>query len=119
MHGRGDRIWRYLDVSTSEALGLIALIAIAVWLIFRIRARFLDGEDPAATDHLLLSQMTELKREGGLSDEEYRSIKGRLVNRIDTATRGAGQQKNDASPTPEQPATADPGNPADHQVRGK
>lgn len=116
-NGRFDQVFRILDASAFEVIGLIVLIAVAVWLIFRIRARFLDGEDPAATDHLLLSQISELKREGGLSEEEYRSIKGRLVNRIDTATRGAGQQKNDASPDREQPAKAEPGEAGETLVR--
>lgn len=98
MNGRQEQLWRILDASALEIIGLTVLFAVAVWLIFRIRAWFLDGEDPAATDHFMLSQIAELKREGGLSDEEYRSIKGRLVNRIDKAMHNAGQQQNDASP---------------------
>ncbi len=113
MGGPQDKVWRILDASIYEVIGLFLLIAVAVWLIFRIRARFLDGEDPAATDHVMLSQIAELKREGGLTEEEFRSIKGRLVNRIDTATRGAGQQQNDASPNGKRPLEVDSRDQAD------
>jgi hypothetical protein len=56
-------------------VALFAVVAIAVWLLFRIRARFRDSEDPAEDNHRLLMQVGEMHRRGGLSEEEFRSIK--------------------------------------------
>jgi hypothetical protein len=87
VRGHDSLILKLLQASWLEWLGLIVAVGVAVWLIFRIRAWFRDGEDPAADDHGMLMQITELRRQGGLSDEEFRSIKGRLVRRIDETTR--------------------------------
>ena len=35
----------------------------------------------------MLTQITDLHREGGLSAEEYRSIKGEIVDQLDTLKR--------------------------------
>jgi hypothetical protein len=78
---------KLLQASLLEWIGLIAAIAFAVWLIFRIRARFRGGDDPEAVDHGMLMQISELRRRGDLSEEEYRSIKGRLVERIEETSR--------------------------------
>ncbi len=67
---------------------LFAVVALAVWLLFRIRARFRGHEDPAEDDHRLLMQIGEMHREGGLSEEEFRSIKSRLIEPLDHSTRG-------------------------------
>jgi hypothetical protein len=68
---------------------LFAFLAGASWLIFRIRARFRGGEDPAEQGQQMLMQMGDLHREGGLSDEEYRSIKSRLKPTIEDSMRGS------------------------------
>ena len=78
---------KLMQASLWEWIGIIVLTALAAWLIFRIRAWFRGGEDPAADDHGMLMQISELRRQGDLSEEEYRSIKGRLVQRIDATTR--------------------------------
>jgi hypothetical protein len=67
---------------------LFAVVAVAAWLLFRIRARYRDHEDPAEDDHRLLMQIGEMHREGGLSEEEFRSIKSRLIEPLDHSTRG-------------------------------
>jgi hypothetical protein len=77
-------------------LGLIVAIALAVWLILWLRARYRGHEDPAAIDYQMLTQLGDLHREGALSEEEYRSIKGRLIKRIDDSTRSI--QKGDQVP---------------------
>ncbi|MBW3539492.1 MAG: hypothetical protein KY476_04410 [Planctomycetes bacterium] len=68
---------------------LLGVLAVAVWLVVWIRARYCGGEDPAAQVHEMLTQMAQTHREGGLSDEEYRSIKGQLVERLDGSPRRA------------------------------
>ena len=83
-------LWSMLDFSVYEILALLAAISVAIWLIFWIRVRFWDHEDPEAVDHQMLSKIGDLRREGDLSEAEYRSIKSRLVERIDNAAR---QQK--------------------------
>jgi len=60
---------------------LIVLI-IVTWSAHRWWVRSRGHDDPAATDRDMLTAIRDLKREGDLSDEEYRSIKGRLVGRI-------------------------------------
>lgn len=75
-----------LQLLTTAGL-LVVCIGVAVWLILRIRARFRDNDDPTADDHQLLLRVGDLRREGDLSDEEYRSIKGRLIQRIDGSLR--------------------------------
>jgi hypothetical protein len=84
-----DEIKKLLDVSWSSWLILAVLLFSAAWLILRIRARFRDRDDPAEQKHRLLMQMGDLHHEGGLSDEEYRSIKGRLIEPRDESLRGS------------------------------
>jgi hypothetical protein len=77
------------DVVPVTAVFLLCL-GTAAWLIFRIRARFRDREDSAEDAQQMLLQLGELRREGGLSQEEYRSIKGRLTQRLDDSARRSG-----------------------------
>jgi len=78
-------LWSVLNFSVYEVLALIAAISVSIWLIFWIRVRFWDHEDPEAVDHQMLLKIGDLLREGDLSEAEYRSIKSRLVERIDDA----------------------------------
>ena len=87
MSGHDSLFLKLLEASLLEWIALIAAVAFAAWLIFRIRARFRGGDDPAAADHGMLMQISELRRRGDLSEEEYRSIKGRLVERLDRTMR--------------------------------
>ena len=68
-------------------LALFVVVAAAAWLLFRIRARFRDSEDPAEDNRRMLMQMGEMHRQGGLSEEEFRSIKSRLIEPHDHPTR--------------------------------
>lgn len=80
-------LWEVFGRSLGELLALFAAIFVGAMLIVWIRSRYRDREDPAADDHQMLAQVGELHREGDLSEEEYRSIKHRLVERIDRFTR--------------------------------
>ncbi len=87
MPGRGgrslDQIYEEFFDSLWQLLGLGTIIAIGVMILFKLRSRFSDDADSDTNPHAMLSQIHELRREGELTDEEYRSIKGRLVERLD------------------------------------
>jgi hypothetical protein len=83
-----EELAKFLQTSWTTWVRLASLLVGAAWLILRVRARFRDREDPAEARRHLLMQMGELHHEGGLSDEEYRSIKGRLIRPADETTRG-------------------------------
>jgi hypothetical protein len=74
-HDHREELSRVFEASWLWWVVLFAIIAIAAWLLFRIRARFRDSEDPAEDTHRLLMQVGEMHRQGGLSEEEFRSIK--------------------------------------------
>ena len=67
-------------------LALAAVVAIAVYVIGRVRretAKQLSGrseEDRQTAE--LMSRFRELHCQGGLSDEEYRTIKTRLADKL-------------------------------------
>lgn len=84
---RGNLAKTALESTWPALAALIVALAVAAWLILRIRARFRENEDPAEEHRRLLLQMGELRREGGLSDEEYRSIQGRLIEPVDHSMR--------------------------------
>ncbi len=75
-------LWRLLDGSIWSVIGLIVAIVLLVWLVMSVRSWFRDDTDPAADDHELLSQISDLRLQGDLTDDEYRSIKGRLVDKL-------------------------------------
>jgi hypothetical protein len=82
-----------MQVSWMAWFGLFALLAVAAWLVLRIRARFRDREDPTEGDHQMLMQMGELHRRGGLSDQEFRSIKSKLSGPVDQSMRGGDPER--------------------------
>lgn len=60
--------------------GLVVLVgSIGVWSLFQLRAWFRE-DDGRADGHLeMLTQFRDLHRRGGISEDEYRLIKSRLV----------------------------------------
>jgi hypothetical protein len=93
--GQGNReeLTKLMQVSWMAWFGLFALLAVAAWLVLRIRARFRDRDDPTEGDHQMLMQMGELHRRGGLSDQEFRSIKSKLSGPVDHSMRGGGPER--------------------------
>lgn len=57
----------------------LAVLAVAIYLI---RSWLRDNDGPAASFHELLGEYQELNRQGELSDEEFRIIKGRMASRV-------------------------------------
>jgi uncharacterized membrane protein len=79
-------LWKLLNRSAWELFGLVLAILVMAWLIVEIRSWLTGDDDPAEGDHELLMSVRELNREGDLSDDEYRSIKSRLVERLRDAS---------------------------------
>jgi hypothetical protein len=95
-HTNREEALNLFQATTWSWVALFVVLAAAVWLILRVRARFRDREDPAVEHRRMLMQMGDLHRQGGLSDEEFRSIKGRLGG-PDESLRGA-PPENDQGP---------------------
>lgn len=55
------------------------VISFLIWLIVWIVGRFRENEDRQVDADELLLQFSEMRREGDLTDDEFRSIKKRLV----------------------------------------
>lgn len=72
--------WQFLFA----ALCLMVLI----WSIVRFVSRVHEDVDPAETDQDMLNTISELRREGDLTEDEYRSIKSQLMGRMHNAFPG-------------------------------
>jgi len=83
----GGQAWEVTHRAGLTVLALVACLFAAAWAIVWIRSRYRDNEDVAEAEHQMLMQIRDLRREGDLSEEEFRSIKGRLIERIDEAVR--------------------------------
>ena len=83
-------LWKLVNASLLQWIGLLVAIVVLVGLIVRIRALLREDTDAAGDDHQLLTSISELHREGDLSEEEYRSIKGRLIHKLG---KGPGKQE--------------------------
>lgn len=77
-----------LSVSAWTWIGLIVAILVLAWIVVRVRAWYRDDEDHAENARRLLSEIQEMYDEGELSQEEFRSIKGRLTKQKDRASSG-------------------------------
>jgi len=72
-----------LPVDTWWGFGVVlVLLVLFVWMIVRLVSRETDDIDPAEVDRQMLTAINELHRQGDLSQEEFRSIKGQLVERL-------------------------------------
>ena len=79
-------LWKLLEGSPREwlwFLGGLAGLAFVLWAFARILAWMRDDADNAAAEQMMLTEISELHRGGDLSEEEYRSIKGRLLERLE------------------------------------
>ena len=63
-------------------LGLVIVLGVICYGLFRLRAIWRDDTDDDASRRELLAQFRESQREGVLTAEEYRLIKSRLVRPI-------------------------------------
>jgi hypothetical protein len=63
-------------------LATVAAIGVLTVAIYLIRSWLRENDGPAASTHELLAEYREMHRQGELSDEEFRIIKGRMAPRI-------------------------------------
>lgn len=76
------------------AVVLIALV-IFIWLVARLVTRMTEDSDPAETDRQMLTAINDLHRKGDLSQEEFRSIKGQLIDRLQSDQRSSADGSSD------------------------
>lgn len=70
----------YQGVMTpTTLLGVVIVISVSSWLIFRLRARFREDSGRADERLEMLSQFRDLRQQGQLTEDEYRLIKSRLA----------------------------------------
>ncbi len=75
-------ISKILSATFWEWLFLIVILIVLVRLIMWIKASLREDDDPSSLDHQMLVEITELQRQGEITETEYRSIKSRLVDRL-------------------------------------
>jgi uncharacterized membrane protein len=79
--------WRdLLRASAWQWIGLVFAIVVLAWIVVRVREMFHTHDDPAGNTDQMLSEIREMYEEGKLSEEEFRSIKGRLTTPKDSAS---------------------------------
>jgi hypothetical protein len=108
--------WEMIRTLTPRqwAVGLfvVALVAtcVGVWSIFQLRAWFREDSGRADDNLKMLTQFRDLHRQGGISADEYRLIKSRLVT-------GHGPQSN-AGQGAETSAKTAAGRPSTNELDG-
>lgn len=96
------------NVYLTTGLALLA-IAVLVWLILRIRSWFFESDDSDEPLQEMLTQFRQLKREGELTEEEYRLISQRLSAPREQVRPPIGQPPPPSDPTgPDSQSSADP-----------
>jgi uncharacterized membrane protein len=66
---------------------MVVTLAVFSWIVLQIRARYRESDDPAESTHEMLTQYRELHEQGELSEEEFRLIKSRLANTLNSSGR--------------------------------
>ncbi len=104
--------WKLLQpmIGWWQVLAAGACLVVLVWGIFRLVSRANEDVDPAEADREMLEAINELRREGDLSESEFRTIKGQLVARLNsqwTSTPDTRKAAGSAG-SPETPKTNDP-----------
>ena len=75
-----------LDRSSLWAIGLVVALLILAWAAYRLLSWFGEDEDRTDGDQELLTHLRHLRSDGDVSEEEYRSIKGRLTERMKSSS---------------------------------
>ncbi len=60
----------------------LVLLMVSIWVVARLLMPTTEDVDPAEIDRQMLSAVNELRSQGELTHEEFRSIKSRLVTRL-------------------------------------
>ena len=70
------------DFTWWQFLFAAACLVFLIWQIARFISRVHEDVDPAESDQEMLNAISELRREGDLTEDEYRSIKRQLMGRM-------------------------------------
>ena len=83
--------WKLLqlpDISWVPLLIGAACVVVVVWAIVRLVSRVNEDVDPAEADREMLQALNDLRREGDLTEDEFRSIKGQSTGRLHVSWSG-------------------------------
>lgn len=101
-----DRIWQQiLDATVSYGLTALLLL-ILCWAAVKMRSWYRDDSGPAADVEDLLVQFRDLHRRGHISESEFRSIKGQLVDQPNGSLAESTEQPPTHPATDEQTAAS-------------
>jgi hypothetical protein len=81
------------DVSWTSFLIAAACLVVVIWIIVRLVSQVNEDVDPAEADREMLQALSDLRREGDLTEDEFRLIKGQITNRLSTVWKGPGRQE--------------------------
>jgi hypothetical protein len=70
------------------------VLVLLIWAILRILSKMNEDVDPAEADREMLQALRDLRREGDLSEDEFRSIRGKLATRLNTLQPGEKSSEN-------------------------
>lgn len=90
------KLLRLPDVSWLQMFAAAGFLVVLVWGIVRLAARLNEKVDPAEADKEMLRVLHELRREGDLTDDEFRSIKGQISSRLNDSWTGVEKQSRSA-----------------------
>ncbi|MFO1002037.1 MAG: hypothetical protein U0936_17015 [Planctomycetaceae bacterium] len=79
--------WKLLQLPDFSWLPLLiaaACVVVVVWAVVRLVSRVNEDVDPAEADREMLQALNDLRREGDLTEDEFRSIKGQITGRLHT-----------------------------------
>ena len=84
------------DFTWWQFLFAAACLVVLIWSIVRFVSRVHEDLDPAESDQDMLNAISELRREGDLTEDEYRSIKNQLMGRMSStfSSKSKGTQPN-------------------------
>ena len=81
------------DVSWISFLVATSSLIVVIWVIVRLVSRVNEDVDPAEADREMLQALNDLRREGDLTEDEFRLIKGQITNRLNTVWKATGRQE--------------------------
>ncbi len=94
--------WKLLEGSPrewAELLAGLAVVLLAIWAVNRMRTWFREDMGPTERNRELFLQMRELHRRGELTDDEFRSIRKRLLGT--EGPQGEGVDSDQAAESPQ------------------
>lgn len=74
-----QKLLEILQTGLPFGIGMAFLLGSMIWIIMRIRSGLLDAEDSMTEHRSLLDQIEESYQQGEMTEQEYRSIKSRVL----------------------------------------